>query len=404
MKQWLRIVTHTIVSGASMLLFTNLIESSRGFVGYTLITMLLAVFLYGLRSKVESFLVFVGSHILLLLGGIFVIINATDYKWYVVIWCFWILYSAIIRLAPAAEWLDEPVVIYVALLGIEYLLICVFELAVTVQWLSLISTFLVFLLYLLYGNLEAMDEFIYLGSFSSKVDEQGLRKMNRRISILYAGILGGLLAIAGMFRVDSLWQTILGWIRKFIRFLVSLIPITEQAPPEEEVEAEEEISNMLQQVVPEQEISEWRQLMQEIFRVVITLAIVGAIVVGIIYVVLYVYRHFYRKKDSQEGDKVVESLSFGKSVSKERKPRLSERIEKNPAKRIRRIYKKRLKRIGAKNTSSFWYMSPNEQVQLLRKQGVSEEIIAEIKDLYEKARYSEDLVTDTEVERMRTIL
>ena len=404
MKQWLRIVTHMIVSGAGMLLFANLIESSRGFVGYTLITMLLAVLLYGLRSKVESFLVFVGSHLFLLLGGIFVIINTTDYKWYVVIWCFWTLYSAILRLVPAAEWLDEPVVIYVAVLGIEYLFICALELATAIQWLSLISTFLVFLLHLLYGNLDAMDEFIYLGSFSSKVDEQGIRKMNRRISILYTGLLGGLLAIAAMFRVDSLWQTVLGWIRSFIRFVVSLIPLSEQMPLEEEVEAEEEMSNMLQQMVPDQEISEWRQLMQEIFRVILTLVIVGAIVVGIIYAVLYVYRHFYSKKERQEGDKVVESLSFGKGVAKERKPRLFERIEKNPAKRIRRIYKKRLKRIGAKNISAFSYMSPNEQVQSLRKQGMSEDIIAEIQDLYEKARYSEDLVTDKEVERMRTIL
>ena len=49
-------------------------------------------------------------------------------------------------------------------------------------------------------------------------------------------------------------------------------------------------------------------------------------------------------------------------------------------------------------------MSPDEQVQLLRKQGVPEETIEEMKDLYEKARYSTDLVTDVEVERMRTIL
>lgn len=404
MKQWLRIVTHMIVSGASLLFFANLIESSWEFVGYILITMLLAALLCGLRSKVESFLVFVGSHFLLFLGGIFVIIGATDYKWYIVIWCFWILYSAILRLVPTVEWLDKPVVMYVALLGIEYLLLCALELAPLMQWLSLISTFLVFLLQLLYRNLESMDEFIYLGSFFSKVDEQGIRKMNGRISILYTGILGGLLAIAAMFRVDSLWQTVLRWIRSFIRFLVSLIPITEQLPPEEEVEVKEEMSNMLQQMMPGQEIPEWMQLLQEIFRVLITLVIVGVIVVGIVYAMLYVYRHFYTKKDRQEGDKVVESISFGKGVAKERKPRLFERIEKNPAKRIRRIYKKRLKRIGAKKIYSFWYMSPNEQVQLLRRQGMPDEIIEEIRDLYEKARYSEDFVTDTEVERMRAIL
>ena len=103
-------------------------------------------------------------------------------------------------------------------------------------------------------------------------------------------------------------------------------------------------------------------------------------------------------------NKVIETLSYGDRITKEKKTTFFERFEKNPARRIRRIYKKRLKRAGAKNLSSFWYMSPDEQVQLLRKQGVPEETIEEMKDLYEKARYSTDLVTDVEVERMRTIL
>ena len=54
--------------------------------------------------------------------------------------------------------------------------------------------------------------------------------------------------------------------------------------------------------------------------------------------------------------------------------------------------------------SGLAYMSPDEQVQFLRKQGMSEEAIDEIKALYEKARYSKDVVTETEAERMRAIL
>ena len=271
------------------------------------------------------------------------------------------------------------------------------------ELLSLIGTVLLLLLHLLYGNLEAMDDFIYIGSFSNKVDEQGVSALNRRISLCYTGALGVLLAIAGLFRIDGLWRTVSGWIRIFIRFLASLIPLGEQMPPEEEAEAEKEMSEILQQTMPEHEIPAWRQLLQEIFRGIITFVIVAIIIAIIIYAMIYVYRHFYNKKNREEGDKVIESLSFGKEITEEKKTRFFERTEKHAAKRIRRIYKKRLKRAGAKNISSFWYMAPDEQVKILRKQGVPEETIDEMKDLYEKARYGADLVTDVEVERMRTI-
>lgn len=404
MKHLIRIVTHLIVSATVMLLFVNVFASPSELAGYILLTMLLVAFLYILRNKTESFWVFLGCHFVLLLGGSCLIGVASAYKWYIAIWCFWILYSAILRLVPAAENLDEPGAIYIVVLVMEHLGIRALEVGLVAQRLSLISTIIVFLLYLLYGNLESMDEFIYLGSFSSKVDEQGMRKLNRRISLLYTGILGVLLAVFSSFRVDGLWNTVSGWLRSILRFLVSLIPMSEQVPQEEKEEAEKEMSNMLQQMMPEQEIPAWRQLMQEIFRGIMIFVIVAAIIAGIVYAAMYVYRHFYNKKEREDGDRVIENLSFGERITKEKKMGFFERFEKNPARRIRRIYKKRLKRAGAKNLSSFWYMSPDEQVQLLRKQGVSEETIEEMKDLYEKARYSTDLVTDVEVERMRTIL
>lgn len=404
MKHLIKILTYMIVSTTVMLLFLKQFDSPWEFTGYIVITILLSMLLYFFRNKAESFWVFLGCHLVLLLGGIFLIAIASDYKWYIAIWSFWVLYSAVLRLVPAAENLDEPGLPYVAVSVITYFGIGVFEVGSVAEHLSLIGTMLVLLLHLLYGNLEAMDEFIYLGSFSNKVDEQGVSRLNKRISLWYTGAMGVLLAIAGLFRVDSLWRTVLGWIRNFICFLVSLIPLGEQMPPEEEAEAEKEMSEMLQQTMPEHEIPAWRQLMQEIFRGIIIFVIVAGFIALLVYAAMYVYRHFYNKKNREEGDKVIESLSFGEKITKEKKTRFFERIEKHPAKRIRRLYKKRLKRAGAKNISSFWYMAPDEQVQFLRKQGVPEKTIEEMKDLYEKARYSTGLVTDAEVERMRTIL
>ena len=404
MRHVIRVITHMIVSGTCMLFFAKAFESSWELAGYSLISMLLVAFLYGLRQKTESFWMFIGSHIVLLLAGIFLIPMFGAYKWYIAIWCFWIIYSAILRLVPVAENLDEPGVSYLVVLAIEYFGISVLEGSMLAQRLTLIGIAIVFLLYMFYRNLESMDEFILVGSFSNKIDEQGIRKLNHRLSLFYTGILGVLLLIFSLFRVDGLRNTISGWIRRFVRFLVSLLPISEPMQPEEEEEMEQGMSNLLQETIPERELSEWRLLLQEIFRDIMTFLIVAIIIAGIIYAVSYVYRHFYKNKNREEGDRVIESLSFGAEITKEKKPRFYERFERSPARRIRRIYKKSLKRAGANHMPNLRYMSPDEQVQYLRKQGMSEEAIDEMKSLYEKARYSRELVTESEAERMRTIL
>ena len=404
MRHVIRVITHMIVSGTCMLFFAKAFESSWELAVYSLITMLLVAFLYGLRCKAESFWVFLGSHVVLLLGGIFLIPVFGAYKWYIVIWCFWIVYSAVLRLVPVAEYLDEPGVTYVVVLVIEYFGICFLEGSMEVRRLSLLGTALVFLLYMFYRNLESMDEFILMGSFSNKIDEQGIRKLNRRLSLLYIGMLGAFLATFSLFRLDGLRHTILGWLRSFVRFLVCLLPISEEMRPKEEEEIEQGMSNLLQETIPEHELSEWRLLLQEIFRDIMTFLMVAIIIAGIIYAVSYVYRHFYKNKNREDGDRVIEALSFGAEITKEKKPRFFERFERSPVRRIRRIYKKSLKRAGAKHMPNLRYMSPDEQVQYLRKQGMSEEAIDEMKWLYEKARYSSELVTESEAERMRAIL
>lgn len=404
MRHVIRVVTHMIVSGTCMLLFAKTFESSWELAGYSFLTMLLVACLYGLRNKVKSFWMFLGCHLLLLLGGSFLIVMIGTQKWCVAIWCFWILYSVILRLVSAAEYLDEPRGLYVVVLMIEHFGICALEGSVFVQRLNLISTGVIFLLYLLYRNLDSMDEFIYVGSFSNEVDEQGIRKLNHRLTFLYVGILGALLGVFSLFRLDGLWHTLSRWFRALMRFWVNLIPMSEPIQPEEEAEMEQGMFNQLQEMVQENEPSVWMQLLGEILRGIIAFVIVVAILVGIIRVAIRVYRHFYNKENREEGDKVIEALSFGSKITKERKHGFFERFERSPVKRIRRVYKKSLKRIGAQRMSRLEYLSPDEQVQFLRNKGLSEEAIDEIKTLYEKARYSAELVTESEAERMRAIL
>ena len=68
------------------------------------------------------------------------------------------------------------------------------------------------------------------------------------------------------------------------------------------------------------------------------------------------------------------------------------------------IYKRRMKRLQKQKKMSLRYLVPEEQVDLLREEGVSEESREDIQLLYEKARYSTEEVTDKEVGRFRSML
>ena len=403
MKHVIRMATHIIIGGVSMLLFAGGFASTSEFVSHFLATMLLTGGLYFLRHQVKTFWVFMVSHVALLFGGIFLIPIVSAYNWYIAIWVFWILYSAILRLVPVAEWLEAPCVPYVSLFVVFYVFICILEGSLAVQRVSLVATAIMFLLYLLYGNLESMDEFILTGSFSNQVDEQGIRKLNNRLSILYTGALGILLLLFSLFRVDGLWQTILVFIRKVLRFLLSFLPMSEPALPEEEEEVEQGMGNLASPMPEEHEISAFVHIMNDILRGLMTVVIVAAILAGIIYAAMYIYRHFYKKDSREEGNKVIESLSFGEGTHKERKSRFFERLERNPAKRIRKIYKKNLKRLAQKRTCDLSYLSPKQQVELLYEQGASKETIEEIKRLYEDARYSANPMTEAQAEHMRKL-
>ena len=403
MKHMIRMVTHIIIGGAGMLLFAKAFATTSEFTWHCLLTMFLASGLYALRQKISAFWLFMVSHVVLLLGGIFLIPIISAYDWYIAIWAFWILYSAVLRLVPVAEWLESPCVPYLSLFVILYVFICVLEGSPAVQRLSLVSIAIMFLLYLLYGNLESMDEFILTGSFSNQVDEQGVRKLNSRLSLLYTGALGILLLLFSLFSVDGLWQTILVFIRKALRFLLSFLPMSEPALPEEEKEVEQGMEHLVQPMPEEHELSAFAHIMNEVLRGLMTVVIVVAIVAAIIYAARYIYRHFYKKDSRVEGNKVIESLSFGEEIQKERKSSFFERFERNPARRIRKIYKKNLKRLAQKRTCDLRYLSPNQQVELLYEQGASKETIEEIKQLYEEARYSANLVTDAQAEHMRKL-
>lgn len=404
MKQIIKIGTHVIIGGACMLVVAQAFDNMWELLAYSLASMILGAVCCVIRQKELPFWAFIGSHLLLVLGGVSAISIPGFRDWYAVIWVVLILYSAILRLVPQARWLDEPGVVYVVFFTLIHMLICFLNGSVVVERASILAVSLLFLLYLLYRNLDSMDEFIMLQGVSTKVDEQGIRRLNNRLSLLYTATLGSILGLFSLVRVEKLWEILAGWLKKVIRYLLSLLPMTEQVQPEEKEEIKNGMGNMLHEMTEEQDPSMFMKILGEIMYVAFTILIVVAVIAAIVYAVLYIYRNFYHKQSGKDENKVVESLSYGDGIAKERKARFFARQEQNPARRIRKIYKKNMKRLGAKRISRFSYMAPEEQVKLLRDQGTDEETIREIKSLYEKARYSSELLTDNEVDYMRRIM
>ena len=401
MKSIIKMGTHMLVSGSCMLGVASAFDNVWELLAYSMATMLLGLACHILRMKEMPFWIFIGSHLFLLVGGILTIQVAELRIWYAVIWVGLVLFSAILRLAPAAAWLETPGYAYVAFLVCIYWFVCFLEGSPIAQKVSLCTIFILFLFYILYRNLDTMDEFIVLQGFSTEVDEKGIRGMHTRLSLVYTGALGAVLCLFGLFGIEGLWQKIMGWLKLFVSYLLSFLPRTEQAPQEEKTEIQEELGNMFQGMPEEQEPSVFMQMLGEVFRIAFTILIIVAIIAGIIYVARFIYRHFYHKQQVLRSDKIVETLTVGERMVKERKVRTYDKGEQNSSKKIRKLYKKNMKRLGAKRIAGFSYMSPEEQVKLLRDKGLDEDIVRKIKCLYEKARYSSEKVEDEEVYYMR---
>lgn len=404
MKSWIKFTMHVLVSGAFVLPFSQVFSDWKWLFFYCALTMLLGTICYVIRQKAERFWVFVSSHILLIAGGIFLILQVGNYKWYAVIWTIVALYSAILGTVPSARYLDDPGYFYVGFLVCIYLASGLMGNEQMVGTISLLLVVFLFLLTLLYRNLESMDEFIERGNFSGQPDEHGIRRVNARLSLLYVGGVAAILGMFSLFRTESIWGFLAMCGRKILVFLIRLLSSSDE---QQEIVVEEEKNGMaeMKPMFPEaQEQSELARLLSEIFRGVLSALIVLLLIAGIVYGIRYLYRHFNRRKNRQEDNRLIESLAFEQAVSKERKSRILERFDRNPAGKIRRMYKRKVGKTANDETKQLAYLSPEEQVKLLCESGIAGEMADEIVELYEKARYTKDMVTDGDVERFRAVV
>lgn len=407
MKNIIKMLTHMVVWGTAMAIFFNNFGSQREMIVYSLGTAVLAAVCYLLRWKIKILWIFLASHLLLAIGGFALIPVVGVVGWYKVILLLMIAYSALLRFTPSMASLEKPCRAYISVLAIIYVSLFIYKGTTMAKEICFWSIIFLFLLKLLHENLEKMDNYVATRSLSAEIDEKKVKSLSTQLSLFYTGAIGALVGGIGLVSMDAIWKTIGGWLDAFIRFLVSLIPSTTTMPETKVEQVTQEGGGLLemlqgidnQQTLPQ--LPEWVDQVMMVLTVVIILAILISAIVGAIIVA---YRYFYSRTKKEEGEQVVEALDDVEKVGDKKKKRFFERFQRSPARRVRKIYKKNMRKLGIKQMARFSYMSPDEQVQVLHEKGYGENTVEEVRSLYEKARYGVDIVTNAEADRMRSIM
>ena len=115
MKQIIKIGTHVIICGACMLVVAQAFDNVWELIAYCLASMILGATCCVIRQKELPFWAFIGSHLLLMLGGVSAISVPEFRDWYAVIWVVLILYSAL----HGFGWYAGRYFVFAALLGMR---------------------------------------------------------------------------------------------------------------------------------------------------------------------------------------------------------------------------------------------------------------------------------------------
>ena len=313
-----------------------------------------------------------------------------------------VFWSLILRVLPAAAWLENPSGIYVGALVVIYFIHWIYKAPQGVKTATVVATVVLFLLKQLYQNLDAADKFVDLRTMSTKINTKSVKSLSKQLSLIYVGMLGGILGILGVIGAEDVWNMLFKMGDKILRFIVSLIPEGEKPVYEKTFGT---VNNGgaggLDALAKESPIM---QKIGEIFAFVGGIAIAVALLFLLIRGLVLLYRYFVSTKAETEEELVREKLYVGKEKSKVRKGRIFQRFEQNPTKKVRRIYKRNMQKLDQVDIRQFPYLNPEEQVEKLGSYKVEKETREEIKEIYERARYSTEKVTDADAKRMHTIM
>ncbi len=404
MKRILNIVTQALFWGSLTLLWWKMCDSLAEMLQYAISMALCTTICCLLRLVVKKLWVFLSAHVLMIAGGVFCVIFLKLPLWFVIFFVAMVVYSFLLRCVTAIDDFDQPLYFYVGVAVGVYLVSWMFHSDKAVQNISLAVAIIMFLMKLLYNNLASADWFIESRNLSEDADAIKAGRFSKQISLIYTGAFSLLVGMIALVSMDEVWEAIKRLYERIMRYIVSLIP---QGVPQimggqkpENSEKMESMGEMFAQAQTSPFVRALDKIFVTLVVVVITVAIVGVIVSAAI----SIYKAFYRGQDREEEGFVVEKMTANVRVKHSQKKKKKAVMESATARRIRKIYKKNLSKVEQRARKDFPRMAPEQQITAygqMQEEGVDKE---EICRLYEKARYSQEIITDEDVTKMKTIM
>lgn len=247
-----------------------------------------------------------------------------------------------------------------------------------------------------------MNFYIATRSLTTSVDEKELKQTTSAVSFIYIGVLGLVLCFVGIVHTNQVWHFIGKILRKIIRFISGLF-IKNEAYVEEETPEEDTIDGMpMFAPAKAEESSRIMEILSNIFQFLLIAAFIFVTITLLVKLIIRLYHYFYESRLQEEPTIVVERIT---RLNDKINPRhmFRRNTDRKHLNRIRKIYRKLLRKQGAKNIAQIYYMSPQEQLNILCRETYTEQDLQELQQLYEKARYSSSNITADEITKFKIL-
>ena len=259
-----------------------------------------------------------------------------------------------------------------------------------------------FLCFYIYNFMERYMYFMSVNKFSaSNIPEAEIFSSGMKQTLAYtAGGLVVFLLTANLEWFSYVVKTIGYGILGIIRFLLSLLGgSTEDLSEAEEHIFESAADNSGFVAVEEEPFLLWK-ILEYIVLTAVTILIIAVILYGIVKLFRFLWKNFYSQTQSGEA-KILSNMDVRETCVIEKEVRaLDMRVFgfKNNREKVRKLYKKEI----LKNKNTIIGDLETENLKNLTAKECCDKISAQkLQQIYEKARYSEDVITSEDLRTIR---
>ncbi len=229
---------------------------------------------------------------------------------------------------------------------------------------------------------------------------QQIRTVNGGILVVYLGITAGIMLLFSALPLGGAANQLGQGVLAVIRWLISLLPGT--GSDEDQFDfVDSEIGSSDSETGEIVAGQHWiLQLLEKIVVTLVVIAAVAAVIFLIGALVYRLYKGFYQTAEgrTEEREFVLPFVKEEKIAA--RRESVRSRWGRDPASKIRRMYRKKIRGKLPKNAEVPQGSTPEEQIRLAHLQ--EKEQAGAFRYFYEKARYGKE-VTEADAEEMRAV-